>query len=411
MYKTSRMTEAPTAAVSVTPWSTAGLLHVAHALDHLFLLIFATAVGSMAQDFGRAQWQDLMPFGVGAFILFGLGSLPAGRLGDLWGRRPMMVVFFFGMGASALLVALTQTVWQLAAALTLLGAFASIYHPVGIPMLLQHSLRPGLAVGVNGLAGNLGVAAAAALTGLLVSTWGWRWAFALPGLTILILGAWFYRVCPPETEAPVRRQTPSRVTLGPADLARLLLVMTVAAASSSVIFNVTTNGNAQLLNERFAGVLDDPATLGLLLGLLYAVASLAQLVVGQLIDRMALRPLYLGIAFAQVPLLLWASYAQGWWLYAALVSATLFMFGAVPFTDTMIVRYVDDARRSRVAGLRLAISLTISSCALWALGPFVKSWGFGTLLQVMAGFAALTAAAVWWLPQEPARAPSAAASG
>ena len=46
-----------------------------------------------------------MPYGVGAFMLFGLGSLPAGRLGDLWGRRQMMLVFFFGMGASALLVA------------------------------------------------------------------------------------------------------------------------------------------------------------------------------------------------------------------------------------------------------------------------------------------------------------------
>ncbi len=46
-----------------------------------------------------------MPYGVGAFMLFGLGSLPAGRLGDLWGRRQMMLIFFFGMGVSALLVA------------------------------------------------------------------------------------------------------------------------------------------------------------------------------------------------------------------------------------------------------------------------------------------------------------------
>ena len=69
----------------------------------MFLLIFATAVGTIAADFGFARWEDLMPYGVGAFLLFGLGSLPAGRLGDLWGRAPMMVVFFFGMGASALL--------------------------------------------------------------------------------------------------------------------------------------------------------------------------------------------------------------------------------------------------------------------------------------------------------------------
>ena len=137
------------------------LLNLAHAIDHLFLLIFATAVAAIARDFGLARWEDLMPYGAGAFLLFGLGSLPAGKLGDQWGRRQMMLVFFFGMGASALLVATTQGPWQLAAALTLMGAFSSIYHPVGIPMLVQQATNPGAAIGVNGLAGNLGIAAAA----------------------------------------------------------------------------------------------------------------------------------------------------------------------------------------------------------------------------------------------------------
>ena len=81
------------------------LLNVAHAIDHMFLLIFATAVTTIAADFGLARWEDMMPYGVGAFALFGLGSLPSGRLGDLWGRRRMMLVFFFGMGAAALLAA------------------------------------------------------------------------------------------------------------------------------------------------------------------------------------------------------------------------------------------------------------------------------------------------------------------
>ena len=81
-----------------SPRATSVLLNVAHAIDHMFLLIFATAVATIAADFGFARWEDLMPYGVGAFAMFGLCSLPAGRLGDLWGRRRMMLVFFFGMG-------------------------------------------------------------------------------------------------------------------------------------------------------------------------------------------------------------------------------------------------------------------------------------------------------------------------
>ena len=69
------------------PRPTGLLLNLGHAIDHMFLLIFASAVGSIAADFGFARWEDLMPYGAGAFALFGIGSLPAGRLGDLWGRR------------------------------------------------------------------------------------------------------------------------------------------------------------------------------------------------------------------------------------------------------------------------------------------------------------------------------------
>ena len=135
------------------------LLNVAHAVDHMFLLIFATAVASIAADFGFARWEDLMPFGVGAFVMFGLGSLPSGRLGDLWGRRAMMIVFFFGIGASALLASRARKgrgSWPPRS--RLIGTFASIYHPVGIPMLLQSAARPGATIGVNGLSGNLGIA-------------------------------------------------------------------------------------------------------------------------------------------------------------------------------------------------------------------------------------------------------------
>src|SRR6188474_1914375 len=201
------------------------LLNVAHAVDHMFLLIFATAVASIAAEFGFARWEDLMPFGVGAFVMFGLGSLPSGRLGDLWGRRAMMIVFFFGMGASSLLAAFAQGPWQLAAALTLIGTFASIYHPVGIPMLVQHAARPGATIGVNGLAGNLGIAATAIVTGFLVKHFGWRMAFIVPGIVSIACGLLFARLAAKETEPPSQRTKKAAVPLPNAMLARVFTVM------------------------------------------------------------------------------------------------------------------------------------------------------------------------------------------
>jgi MFS family permease len=377
------------------------LLNVAHGIDHMFLLIFATAVASVAAEFGYAKWEDLMPYSVGAFALFGLGSLPAGRLGDVWGRRVMMLVFFFGIGASALLVAMTQNAWQLAAALTLLGAFASIYHPVGIPMLVQNVPNPGAVIGVNGLAGNLGIAVAALLTGLLVKWIGWRAAFVVPGLISIACGIVFAIACPKEEHAPSKgKGGKAKVVLTPALLVRAFAVMTAAAATSSILFNFTTNGNSQLLSESFRGVIEDPALLGALLAAIYTVASFAQVVVGRLIDVMPFKPLQLWMSVVQVPLLVVAAYTQDWGMFVALMAVMIFIFGSIPFTDAMIVRYVDDRLRSRIAGMRLTVAFGISSLAVWLLGPLVKQVGFGTALLIMAAIAAIKAAIVLLLPDE-----------
>jgi MFS family permease len=375
---------------------TALLLNAGHALDHLFLLIFATAVGAIAADWGMI-WQDLMPYTAGAFVMFGLGSLPAGRLGDLWGRRAMMIVFFLGMGASGLLIASSSGVWTLAAALTVMGVFSSIYHPVGIPMIVQGSKNPGFTIGVNGLFGNLGIAVAAVLTGLLVKYVGWRAAFAVPAALALLCALVFALVAPRETEPPAKRPKKS-VDLPRALMARVLAVMTLAAISSSLIFNFTTNGNGQLLTERLRGLIDDPATLGILLAVVYTIASLAQLVVGKLIDRYPLKYVYLPIVAAQAPLFLLAAPADGWALYATVLAFMVFVFGAIPFVDAMIVQYVDDRMRSRVAGVRLTVSFGVSSLAVYVLGPTVKAAGFGTLLTLMAGIAAFTTFCVALLP-------------
>jgi MFS family permease len=381
------------------------LLNIAHGIDHMFLLIFATAVAIIAVEFGYSNWTDLMPYSVGAFALFGLGALPAGRLGDLWGRRIMMIVFFVGMGAAALLVALTQNAWQLAAALTLLGAFAAIYHPVGIPMLVQNVSNPGAVIGINGLAGNLGIAVAALVTGFLVKWIGWRAAFAIPGILAIVCGIVFAIVCPKETEAPSRRKGgKAKVVLTPAMLVRAFTVMTAAAAASSLIFNFTTNGNSQLLSEGFRGVIEDPALLGAMLALVYTVASFAQIVVGRLIDSMPFKPLQLWMSVAQIPLLIFAAHTQDWWLFLSLLAVMVFIFGSIPFTDAMIVRYVDDRLRSRVAGMRLTVAFGISSLAVWLLGPMVKGIGFTAALWVMAGIAAIRSAIVLLLPDEPADA-------
>jgi len=375
------------------------LLNIGHALDHLFLLIFATAVSAIAKDFGMERWEDMMPYTVGAFLMFGLGSIPAGRLGDLWGRRPMMVVFFWGMGVTSIGVAFTETPIQMAMALTVLGIFSAIYHPVGIPLLVQKAARPGLTIGVNGLAGNLGIAMAALVTGFLVAWQGWRVAFIVPGLVSLVCGVLFAWFAPQEQVASSKKKNTS-VQL-PKNLAmRTFVVMVGTATTTSLLFNITTNGNTQLLAQKLDGLVSDASQLGLLLAAIYALASLAQLVVGRLLDKFPVKPLFFGVLFLQIVMFGLASQTTGWAWYVAAIGYMVMVFGSIPFSDTMVVRYIDDSMRSRVSGTRIAISFGISSLAVYLLGPVVKHAGFTQLMLGLTVVSAMGALMVLFLPGE-----------
>ena len=175
--------------------------------------------------------------------------------------------------------------------------------------------------------------------------------------------------------------------------------MTLTAISGSLIFNFTTNGNGQLLTERFRGIVEDPATLGALLAVVFTIASFTQLIVGKLIDRFPLKRL-LPIVALQVPLFLLAAHAAG--------------LGALRGRDRLhglrlrrdpvhrrdhrpLCRRPDALARHRHAARRL---LRRRSLAIWLLGPAVKSAGFGTMLAAMAAIALVSAAAVTLLPRQ-----------
>ncbi len=380
------------------PRLTSVLLNLGHTLDHLILLIFAASVASIATEFGLARWEDLMPYGAPAFFFFGLGSLPAGKLGDLWGRRQMMLLYFKGIGISSILVSQAQNAWQLSLLLAVMGCFASIYHPVGIPMLIQHSSTPGRAIGINGMMGNLGIAVAALLTGWVIKDFGWRAAFWIPGVSSLLLGAVFWRISGVHEISSAKKNTSPTFDFQ-SDKLTLFFIMTLAATTGSFLFNFTTNGNNEILFSKLGDELRDPAVIGTLLAIVYFIASFSQLMIGNLIDRVPLKKLYSRVIFLQLLAIVAATQLDGWSFYVAQLIFMCAIFAAIPFTDAMIARYVDDSMRSRFSGARLAISFSVSSIAVWLIGPIVKGWGFGAFLWLMAATSAATFAVIWFLPE------------
>src|SRR5581483_1894337 len=181
------------------------LLNVGHFLDHMFTLIFATVAAlALSREWG-ASYSDLLAYATPGFFAFGVFSYPAGWLADKWSRDGMMVVFFVGIGLMAILTGLTQTPLQLGAGLFLIGAFAAIYHPVGLAIVVARWKNTGMRIAVNGVWGNLGVASAALITGYFIDHGGWRAAFMMPGIFAVAVGIAYGALRRREILAPAPR--------------------------------------------------------------------------------------------------------------------------------------------------------------------------------------------------------------
>jgi MFS family permease len=300
----------------------------------------------------------------------------------------MMVVFFFGIGASMLLTGLAQSPWQIGAGLTLIGVFAAIYHPVGIAMLVAAPERMGRALGWNGLWGNLGLAAAALIAGALMDLWGWRAAFFIPGVCCFLAGFAFLWLVP--DPGPVQKKSKTiGLHVDVATMTRIFAVLLIATACGGVIFNSTTVAMPKVFDERLAALTQSNFGIGALVAFVYSLAALAQLAMGALIDRFELRRLMIGIALIQIPLLAIAANLEGWAMLAAALAMMLAVFGQIPLNDSIVGRYVADEYRARVLSVRYVVSLGVAAVAVPLIAVLHRTeGGFKNVFFVLAALAA-----------------------
>ena len=222
------------------------LLNIGHFLTHLFMLIFATAAAlTLSRDWGMS-YGELIAFATPGFIAYAVFTLPAGWLADRWSREGMMAVFFLGIGAASAFTALAETPVQMAVGLSVIGMFAAIYHPVGIALVVHGRQRTGVPIAINGIFGNLGVAAAALITALFIDHADWRAAFVWPGLFSIAMGvAYLFIVAGRSAEAQESARPESEGRAAPmlfdrATVIRVLLIVFTTSSLGGLVFQSTT---------------------------------------------------------------------------------------------------------------------------------------------------------------------------
>jgi MFS family permease len=372
-------------------------INIGHLLDHLAMLVFPTAVVAIGREWNQ-PYSELLPLALGSFIAFGAFAIPAGWLADHWSRYKVLALFFIGIGVSLFITGFAQASWQIAVGLTLTGAFAAIYHPVGIAMLVASPEKMGRALGWNGLWGNLGLAFAALLTGALVDAFNWRVAFFVPGVICIFSGVLFLLLV--KDPGKVQKKSKSLgLHVDARMMARIFAIMLIATACGGIIFNSTTIAMPKVFDERLSALTQTSFGIGALVAVVYTMAAFAQVVMGALIDRTELRRLMIGVGLVQIPMLYLAANLEGWAMLAAALFMMLAIFGQIPLNDAIVGKYVADEYRARVLGIRYVVSLGVAAVAVPMISALHRTeGGFANVFMVLAVLASGVFIASWFFP-------------
>ncbi len=165
-----------------------GLTGCSHGLSHGYLLIFPAVLLLLKEEFSLG-YLGLGVIGNIMSFTYGLGALPGGMIYNRFGPRKLFLLCFLGSTLASLLVAFSPNLIFFTVGLALLGALGSVYHPLANSLITTKVREYGRALGIHGAAGNIGLASAPFIAGLIASRWGWRQAylcFAAPGVVLSI---------------------------------------------------------------------------------------------------------------------------------------------------------------------------------------------------------------------------------
>lgn len=371
-----------------------------HAYIHMFMLLFPTVVLALEQEF-RRPYGELLSLATAGFVLLGAGAIPAGWLGDRWSSRGMMALFFFGVGGAAVLTGLADNLFMIAAGLALMGLFGSIYHPVGIALVVASASNRGRSLGFNGVFGNGGAAVAALVAGALTDWISWRAAFILPGVLSMATGALFLLLSRGgQIAAKTEQITTPGYDLPRRTMIRVVIVLSVTTLCAGLIYQITSVALPKIVAERVSDI-GAAGTLGVggMVTAVYLSASFAQIGGGYLADRVALKPLFMLSYLAQVPVFLIAATLTGQPLLIAAVAVISLGTGAAPAETVLVTRYSPEKWRATILGAKFAMALGVSAMGVPVVALiYDNTGGFFWLFVTLAGLAAMVGTAAMFLP-------------
>ena len=380
-----------------------------HYLSHFNVMVFPAVLLPLVERLGLPMAQ-VLGLSFLMYLFFGVSALPWGFLGDRFGIKRLMLLYFLGAGCSGVGAGFVlDSPFLLAVCLTGIGLFSGIYHPLGLGLISKGVRRVDLGLGINGIFGNLGLATAPLMAGVVNWLAGPRavlWFLGGLNLAGAVLMS-FLQVVESKAGSGKIEAGGSRED---GRLVRAFFILIGAAMiagftyrGASVILptflELKGQGVFQALAGVFPGELSPNLVATLQMSLIYLSGMLGQYIGGRVGERFDPPRAYLVYNFLTLgPVFLLGYFSDLPMVLLALVYMFI-LLGMQPLENTLIARLTPRRFRHAAYGAKFTMTFGVGSLSVKAVGAIQAGQGieavFPFLGMVTLGMVGMVGILVW----------------
>lgn len=390
------------------------LVSCAHALVHLLEQSIASVEQVVSQEFTLDKAQSGL-LGSALRFPYGVGALFAGLLADRLGSRRVLVIYLFGAALVCASFLGTRGASMAYLQLFMLGSFASMYHPAGLAMLANNTTpsERSRALGLHGIFGSLGIAAAPFIAGSLLyfPSIDWRGYYLCLGLLCGLLATLIHVFLPDaagqHAKGSAGQRSGAAADPGVASLQRWpFALLMVSTALAGVVYGGFLHFLKRYLSEveqlqfLFASGSDVAASrdsvASYLAAMVLVCGAFGQWLAGRIARHDRLPPLLAAVYLANVPFLLWMTVADGMARVAATCLFAFVHFMSQPVYNSLLPVYVPRHQRSTWFGFSNMMGFGVGAVGPWLVGSWGDAWRSSyALLAFLALLAAVMPMILW----------------
>jgi MFS family permease len=357
----------------------------AHFLFHFYELAFPALVIPLVLSLNM-NLEEVLKLGFPMYLGFGLFSLPWGFFADRFGNRIALIICFFGTGAGAIMTVLASSPLQIMLSLAVIGIFAGICHPAGMGLISLGVRNRGMALGINAIAGSIGLTVAPFLAGLLNWVSGWKAAYLAAAVFALFWGVVMLFTKIDETPLIHDHEKNPTFKKGHAAYLPAIILFFVIVTLGGLAYRINIVVLPAYLEWK-ASFLSDllhfqaPAAItmaaGILTSVIYIVGIGGQLFGGKMADRFELRRLYLIFNVISLPFVIMMAYGMEHLLFFASAVYVFFALGIQPIENSLIAKFTPQRWRSTGYGLASVLIFGVGSLSIYLVGWVKNTWHLG----------------------------------